>query len=784
LGEGKEQATMELLKQFETTLTLVNSNKGGLQPHAESLVGLAEEAFTGGHRAVARRIVEYYLQRAPQKDQYYVRASVLLGLVLDNEAKATNGSESIRRRKHALSQMIAALDVATAPENASRYAFLVFNTSVACWRVLRPYIRAGRGRFFVNEASQVSAALEKCDDRDIEWRISYLSATALCYADAGQVKPAEESMDKAIGHAEKLLAACMEKEKAIMVEVKAAGAEMEEATAAYRKLEEKEEAFHNKKKKIDPDAEDDLPSEEAKAAAAAAEAAAEAADPSERVSAEEFEAAKTRKAAAMARKTRVEDRLRSNNEVKAAKQTLLTRLYMQRVNTNPADAKKIAGLPGASQTLRMRALVQLQCAAAGCIDAKDLPTTFAGLIKDLTANDKQPLSPALQVETLLDVCRVAWQMDMKDAAVGAYDAATAVTINPIPVLRVKLDLCKALSIVAESATENPNLILVARLTAREAEGYVVNRRIEAVRLLERVIPSCQARVKDNILLQEVCVAVWNAALPLLQPHLRKHVYRALQVPSSSFASHHHLSLPDLPPSHPLRATLPVPRQLVARALEDADSPLVQLRVQVHLELAKCEEQADFVGKAKEEADKAEAVDYGALLDEQALLAEAAAAGGSKGADASKKAPPPDKKGAPAAAAAAVAAPAEGAAEGESEELDRARPLDHIIRPMMEVLGLRVSVYDQVRSTPLPCRRSFPRAFAPASQVVYRPSRSPLVCCSRRTWRGRCCCCCSRRRKAPRCRSRPTHSSRYLLNRYLSGPYTYIDPYLGPYLGHI
>jgi len=162
--------------------------------------------------------------------------------------------------------------------------------------------------------------------------------------------------------------------------------------------------------------------------------------------------------------------------------------------------------------------------------------------------------------------------------------------------------------------------------------------------------------------------------------------------------------------------------LVARALEDADSPLVQLRVQVHLELAKCEEQADFVGKAKEEAEKAEAVDYGVLLDEQALLADAAAAGGSKGADAGKKAPPPDKKGAPAAAA-AVAVPAEGAAEGETEELDRARPLDHVIRPMMEVLGLRVSVYDQVPFTPLPCHRSFPRPVAPASRM-YRPSRSP------------------------------------------------------------
>ena len=107
---------------------------------------------------------------------------------------------------------------------------------------------------------------------------------------------------------------------------------------------------------------------------------------------------------------------------------------------------------------------------------------------------------------MLDVCRVAWQLDMKEVAIQCYDAASAIAVNPIPVIRVKLDLCKALMIVAESATENPNLILEARLTSREAEGHVISRRIEAVRLLERIIPSCQSRLKDNVLLQEICIA--------------------------------------------------------------------------------------------------------------------------------------------------------------------------------------------------------------------------------------------------------------------------------------
>ena len=250
---------METLRQFETMLTLVNSNKGGgLMKHAETFLTMAEGAFAAGNQQVARRIVEFSLQRSPQKDQYFCRASVLMGMILDAEAKATNGSESIRRRKNALSQMTVSLDVAVAPENTSRYNFIVFNTSVACWRVLRPFMRTGRAKFFVYETSQISAALEKCDDRDTRWRITYLSAAALCYFDSLQTKLAEEAMDKALIHAEKLLSACLEKEKAILIDVHSANLEMEDAASSFRKLEEKDEAFRNQKKKIDCDAEDDV----------------------------------------------------------------------------------------------------------------------------------------------------------------------------------------------------------------------------------------------------------------------------------------------------------------------------------------------------------------------------------------------------------------------------------------------------------------------------------------------------------------------------------------------
>lgn len=165
------------------THNVVNSIKRELQPHAESVIALAENAFQSGRLDVARKVVEHYLRRSPQKDQFYCNANVLLGLILDNEAKGCNGAESIQKRKYALSQMIIAIDVATSPENASRYDFIIYNTSISCWSILRPLMRAGRAKSFASEVCRLSAALEKCEDPDMEWRIMYLSASAVCCLD-------------------------------------------------------------------------------------------------------------------------------------------------------------------------------------------------------------------------------------------------------------------------------------------------------------------------------------------------------------------------------------------------------------------------------------------------------------------------------------------------------------------------------------------------------------------------------------------------------------------------
>lgn len=154
-----------------------------LPRHPESVVLHAEKEFYAGRQSVAREVIEDFLERTPKKDQPYCRANTLMGLIHDHLAKDSYGTDSITKRKFALSQMIIAVDVATAPLNAPKYNSVVFDTSLSFWDVVRPFMSVGRAKYFTVEVCRMSAALEKCDDSDMAWRIMYLSAAAFCCLD-------------------------------------------------------------------------------------------------------------------------------------------------------------------------------------------------------------------------------------------------------------------------------------------------------------------------------------------------------------------------------------------------------------------------------------------------------------------------------------------------------------------------------------------------------------------------------------------------------------------------
>jgi hypothetical protein len=595
----------EAAKRFEKCyqhFTYIQKNRNlkfapNYSDHPELVVLVAEIAFKTGFESLSREVIEDYFDERPDKGAFYCRARQLMGLILNFEASKSNGSESIELRKKALSEVMESLSVAQNTKNMEvRYAFIVYNTSVTCWQIVRPFLREGRGKYFVDEVSKVSAALEKVDDVDMNWRIRYLSAAAVCFTDDGKGKEASDALDKAIVHAEKLLGITVDKGKVIAEELAECTKVSEEFMNAMREVEDREEQLA-KPPKIDPD----LPEGEQEVPKAEL-------PPLEGLAAKGYQELKQSLDDAQKSKAAAEGKMKDVVEARTKEEDTLCKLYMQRVHSLPGDAKKVQGLPLVAASPRMRTLINLQCMMSGCIPDKDWQATFDAIFKDLTA---QPQSNGV-IETLLDVSRVADRLRLVDLA-RQFEAEADKSNAVSPEIRVKSDLVKAVKIVTEISSESANQKTGQRLSSKAKEGYGISRRVEALKLLERTLAMCLARLHDNPLVEEICVAIWNTGLPLCTPHLREHVHTAFGMATD--------------------------------ALERTLSTLVVLRAQLHLELSKCEERADFVVKAKEEGVKALLTDYG-------------------GVEEGKKSP----------------------------HLDRNRHLDHLINPYVEVLQLRSDLY--------------------------------------------------------------------------------------------
>lgn len=257
-----------------------------------------------------------------------------------------------------------------------------------------------------------------------------------------QTKIAEEALDKAIQHKDRLLESSLSIELNISTELNTINNELKSYTLILRKIQEKEHEMNNKKEKIDCDLPEKTENEINETAKLKLIYIVDEEDIIEK------NMITNKKPVILSKKNILDERLRVNNEIKNKQQLSLIRLYMQRVHINPVESKKIIAVSTSStQSLRARTLVQLQCIISNCyIDQKDILNIFTVLIKDLkTAYDTnisnantnnngsskttnntssnsssstsgEVMSDSMIVECLLDICRVAWQCQYKDIA--------------------------------------------------------------------------------------------------------------------------------------------------------------------------------------------------------------------------------------------------------------------------------------------------------------------------------------------------------------------------------
>ena len=130
-------------------------------------------------------------------------------------------------------------------------------------------------------------------------------------------------------------------------------------------------------------------------------------------------------------------------------------------------------------------------------------------------------------ETLADMSRGAWRLKQRKVAVQCCELALEGNIVS-KVLKVKTDVCAALKVLSDLTIDSSNEVTGNRLSVKQSEGYFITKRIEGVKSLDSALQACGKLDNNQFMSQEICVLMWNAMVPLLQPHLRPRVHSSLK----------------------------------------------------------------------------------------------------------------------------------------------------------------------------------------------------------------------------------------------------------------
>lgn len=188
-------------KLFDEADSLVRSNSRMIsqQLSLQILVLISETGMIlEDHNEATERNLDLYFQYPSPLDQFYIRALLAYAQIqsFKIKTKTLKGQDAIDQTKLAYTYIQKAVETIVKPENKQKYTFLVYNTSLAVWNILRPMMLSGFAKSFTENLEKISALLEEIDDFDVAWRVRYLQALANAYLDADRKADAQKVLDK------------------------------------------------------------------------------------------------------------------------------------------------------------------------------------------------------------------------------------------------------------------------------------------------------------------------------------------------------------------------------------------------------------------------------------------------------------------------------------------------------------------------------------------------------------------------------------------------------------
>ena len=413
-----------------------------------------------------------------EPDQFHCLAHLIYAQVIAKRALKYLNLKRIDLTKEALQHVTSALDLAV----KKGLPHMIFNCSLIAWRISHPLMTSGRAKYIAAFMTKIALALESAQEEDRIWRIEFLSATAYCCAEEDN-KGTLDFITKASQLIEGLL-------KEYSLQENNLKSDLNKIISEYKLL---------KSHPID------LTSEETD------------------VIDVESEINRLQEL-----KTKAEVGLRDlKQRILELRNKQLT-LYLQRIHYLPNDAKKFISTPEISNSMYVNVSCQLQCITSGIIPEKDrassLNSTIA-IIENASKLKAKP-NPSLISECFVDVARVAYKYGLMEVANKCFTKATTETVGVDPRVKTKIDVYRAVLLANDASLEasTEHSVSAAKLTDDEVETKLLQRRLEALKSLERLLPMA-INIPDTPLAVEICTHIWNIGVPFLHTNLRQHMYR-------------------------------------------------------------------------------------------------------------------------------------------------------------------------------------------------------------------------------------------------------------------
>ncbi|XP_060585472.1 cilia- and flagella-associated protein 46-like isoform X2 [Ruditapes philippinarum] len=552
------------LLQAYSLLRNVAENKPSVDnPEAFSpdlYVQCAEIAFQNGLFDISKECLKMYFMKPPPGNQFLCRAYLCQSQLLAPTATIPEQLEK------AVVYLLKAISFAK--ENP-RYHFLVYNASVIYWQFCRPFLKQNFRQFLARSLHSVVKALDDIDDKDFEWRAQLMIALIECNLDAGKKNDAAQIASAAATFIKQNVPHLYKQVFGLIIRN-----QLIDSSKFHKDIKASPELgifYMICKLKVS------LENNEPK------EYYAEIQRILNQMGVPHSESHSKKKKARQQSPSSVTD-LDSDLMSREVSELSLPESLKGKSPTSKlkaGDLRKALLSEKTNESLKSRSRSPaVRASREGSIvkqkthrdsDRKS-PTKGTGR-RTPTPTSTKKISDESQEKPylLLELARLCLELDFPDLAQDCADHMKTCSVKD-PGFYLELEFLQCDIMVKHLAEKQESL-----------HKHVVDIRQQAIKRCEEVIMNAIRLGNPNVI-QVGCVTQWNLCLPLLQPNLRHHVRK--------------------------------PLTLVAEALENIQSLLVQLRCQVHTELAKCEEDVEQIEVAMTNLKKALALDDAKIYQER------------------------------------------------------------------------------------------------------------------------------------------------------------------------